>query len=38
MNTVMSHGAPFANLTADAYASGSARLSGLLLLLRLSCP
>jgi hypothetical protein len=39
----MSNGAPFANLTVDAFASGFARrsdlpLSGLLLLLRLSRP
>jgi hypothetical protein len=34
----MSNGAPFANLTVDAHASGPARLTGLLLLLRLSRP
>jgi hypothetical protein len=38
MSMSMSHGAPFANLTADASASGLTRLSGLILLLRLSCP
>ena len=34
----MPNGAPFANLSVDAPASGPARLSGLLLLLRLSRP
>jgi hypothetical protein len=38
MSVAMCHRAPFVSLTVDASASGPARASGLLLLLRLSRP